>query len=284
MNHKQQLGGGTEPIKEEVFTKLKKDFPAVATVTIEYFGGSDSFSEFSSVELATLEGKTPKGLPKRWRKTVLNTTSAYMFSLFDHAGVSFVGGGCNGSFVFDLLKRSVTLTNYSDDHSLNGDFGLFSSDEGEDDDASLEDPNNSDVYVTDRHHILYRHGGESDRKIQGQTFFVAGRLSLVSTDEAKVLLKNAGATVHSRRIAQEITYYVAGRNPGSSLRDAEERGIRVINEVEMLEMVGLHLQPYASDAGYESARDLLESSVANDEDEATSGGTSDRVLDGVYVF
>lgn len=255
MSQKKKPRSGSEHMKDEVFAKLKKDFPTVATVTIEYFGGSDSFSEFSSVQLATLDGKTPKSLPKGWRKLVLNTTSAYMFSLFDHAGVSFVGCGCDGSFVFDLLKGSVTLTNYSDEQSFGGlslaDFMSFD----EDNDASLEDRDTSSVYVTDRHNILYRRGGESDRTIQGQTFFIAGRLSLVSTKEAKVLLQGAGAAVHSRPIPPGLTYYVAGSNPGNSLKDAEERGIRVITEVEMLEMVGLHLQPGESGAGDEGADD-----------------------------
>jgi len=72
--------------------------------------------------------------------------------------------------------------------------------------------------------------------LTGKTFVLTGTLQHLSRDEATSRLRSLGATV-SGSVSKKTDFVVAGENAGSKLTKAEELGITVLNEKEMLEML-----------------------------------------------
>lgn len=76
-------------------------------------------------------------------------------------------------------------------------------------------------------------GGE---KLKGIKFVLTGSLDSMTREEAKSKIRLLGGGVSSS-VSKNTDYVVAGKDPGSKKKNAEEIGIKVINEKNFLEMI-----------------------------------------------
>ena len=72
--------------------------------------------------------------------------------------------------------------------------------------------------------------------LQGLTFVLTGTLPHLSREDAKVLIEHAGGKV-SGSVSKKTRYVLAGEDAGSKLAKAQELGIPIISEAQLLEMV-----------------------------------------------
>jgi DNA ligase (NAD+) len=70
----------------------------------------------------------------------------------------------------------------------------------------------------------------------GKSFIITGTLSGYSREEAKEALLRMGAIVHSS-LTTKTDYLLVGDKPGSKLEKAKEKGIMVIDEAALIEMI-----------------------------------------------
>lgn len=78
---------------------------------------------------------------------------------------------------------------------------------------------------------------EIDSPFAGKTVVLTGSLSLMSRDDAKARLMASGAKV-SGSVSKKTDLVIAGEAAGSKLVKAQELGIAVIDEAEMLRLLG----------------------------------------------
>ena len=71
--------------------------------------------------------------------------------------------------------------------------------------------------------------------LEGKTFVLTGTLPNLSRDDAKKLIESAGGKV-SGSISKKTSYLVAGEDPGSKLAKAQELGVPIVNEMQLLEL------------------------------------------------
>ncbi|MPZ42908.1 MAG: NAD-dependent DNA ligase LigA [Betaproteobacteria bacterium] len=71
----------------------------------------------------------------------------------------------------------------------------------------------------------------------GKTFVLTGTLPNLSRDEARDMIQGAGGKV-SGSVSKKTDYVVAGADPGSKLARAEELGVAVIDEAQLLQLLG----------------------------------------------
>ncbi len=76
----------------------------------------------------------------------------------------------------------------------------------------------------------------SGNKLQDKLFVFTGTISGYSRAEAKVMVTELGGRVSSS-VSSRTDFVVAGENSGSKLNLAKELGIKVISEMEFLEMI-----------------------------------------------
>ncbi len=74
-------------------------------------------------------------------------------------------------------------------------------------------------------------------KLGGLTFVLTGTLPTMSRDEASALIKAAGGKV-SGSVSSKTSYVVAGDAAGSKLTKAQSLGVNIIDEAELLRMLG----------------------------------------------
>jgi DNA ligase (NAD+) len=74
------------------------------------------------------------------------------------------------------------------------------------------------------------------KKLQGLTFVLTGELEGFTRDEAKDMIRNAGGDV-SGSVSRKTDYVLAGENPGSKLKKAEELGVKVIGGEEFRKLL-----------------------------------------------
>lgn len=72
--------------------------------------------------------------------------------------------------------------------------------------------------------------------LSGKTFVLTGTLPHLERDQAKDMLEAAGAKV-SGSVSKKTSYVVAGAEAGSKLAKAQELGVPVLNEEEMLALL-----------------------------------------------
>jgi DNA ligase (NAD+) len=73
-------------------------------------------------------------------------------------------------------------------------------------------------------------------ELLGKTFVLTGTLPTMSRDEAKALLEKAGAKV-AGSVSAKTHYVVAGADAGSKLEKAQELGVAVIDEAQLLALL-----------------------------------------------
>ena len=78
---------------------------------------------------------------------------------------------------------------------------------------------------------------EIDSPFAGKTVVLTGSLSQLSRDEAKDRLTALGAKV-SGSVSKKTDLVIAGEAAGSKLAKAQELGIAVIDEAEMIRLLG----------------------------------------------
>ena len=77
----------------------------------------------------------------------------------------------------------------------------------------------------------------TDNSFEGLTFVLTGTLPTMSRDEASKLIKARGGKV-SGSVSKKTSYVVAGEAAGSKLTNAQNLGIPIIDEEELLRMLG----------------------------------------------
>jgi DNA ligase (NAD+) len=79
-------------------------------------------------------------------------------------------------------------------------------------------------------------GHAGPKPLAGKTFVITGTLPTLSRDEAKDKLEAAGAKV-AGSVSKKTSYVLAGTEAGSKLDKAQELGVPVIDEAQMLQML-----------------------------------------------
>ncbi len=72
--------------------------------------------------------------------------------------------------------------------------------------------------------------------LSNKTFVITGTLPTLSRNEASDLITNAGGKVTSS-VSKKTTYLVAGEESGSKLKKANELGIKVLSEEELINLI-----------------------------------------------
>lgn len=77
---------------------------------------------------------------------------------------------------------------------------------------------------------------EAPSAVRDKTFVLTGTLPAMTRSEAKRRIKQAGGTV-TGSVSGNTDYVVAGENPGSKYEQAQERGIPILTEDDLLELL-----------------------------------------------
>jgi DNA ligase (NAD+) len=72
-----------------------------------------------------------------------------------------------------------------------------------------------------------------DNRFAGMTFVLTGTLNTMKRDEAKKLIESFGGKVSSS-VSKKTTFVVAGEEAGGKLDKANELGITVLSEEELI--------------------------------------------------
>ena len=83
------------------------------------------------------------------------------------------------------------------------------------------------------HQKIDRSGGP----LVGLTFVLTGTLPTLSREAAKEMIESAGGKV-SGSVSKKTSYLVAGEEAGSKLEKANELGIKILSEADLLPMLG----------------------------------------------
>jgi DNA ligase (NAD+) len=72
--------------------------------------------------------------------------------------------------------------------------------------------------------------------LKGLTFVLTGTLPNLSREEAKRLIESAGGKV-ANAVSKKTSYVVAGQDAGTKLTKAQELGVKVVREEELLDLI-----------------------------------------------
>ena len=79
-------------------------------------------------------------------------------------------------------------------------------------------------------------GVKVDDRFAGMVFVLTGALTRFTRDEASAMIERQGGKT-SGSVSKKTSFVVAGENAGSKLQKAQELGIPVLTEEELLAMV-----------------------------------------------
>ena len=80
----------------------------------------------------------------------------------------------------------------------------------------------------------YAKKSTGDGRFKGLTFVLTGTLPTMKRDEAKKLIESFGGKVSSS-VSKKTSFVVAGEDAGSKLDKANELGVAVISESELID-------------------------------------------------
>ena len=83
---------------------------------------------------------------------------------------------------------------------------------------------------------VYQSDVKSD-KLAGLTFVITGTLPDMTRDEAKTLIEQNGGKC-SGSVSKKTSYVLAGEEAGSKLTKAQQLGVTVISQQQLIEMIG----------------------------------------------
>ena len=83
---------------------------------------------------------------------------------------------------------------------------------------------------------VYQSDVKSD-KLAGMTFVITGTLPDMTRDEAKTLIEQNGGKC-SGSVSKKTSYVLAGEEAGSKLTKAQQLGVTVISQQQLIEMIG----------------------------------------------
>jgi len=78
---------------------------------------------------------------------------------------------------------------------------------------------------------------KSTGKLSGQSFVLTGSLNSLTRDQAKTLIKENGAKIHST-VTNDTDFLIVGESPGSKLKKAETLGIKILTEEAFQKLLG----------------------------------------------
>ena len=84
--------------------------------------------------------------------------------------------------------------------------------------------------------VIKNIGREHQGELSGKTFIFTGSLDSIDRNLAKEKVRALGGQI-SESISSNITFVIAGHNPGSKLAKAKKIGLKIIDEKEFLEMI-----------------------------------------------
>ena len=83
--------------------------------------------------------------------------------------------------------------------------------------------------------VIYPSDNDS-QILSDKTFVITGTLKNMTRSEAKNFIENNGGKVTSA-VSRNTNYLLAGDNPGSKIKKAEDIGVSIINEDQMLDLI-----------------------------------------------
>lgn len=75
------------------------------------------------------------------------------------------------------------------------------------------------------------------QKLSGLSFVLTGSLESMSRDEAKAKIRELGGDI-SESVSFKTGYVIVGKDPGSKAERARELGVKIIDEKELLDLIG----------------------------------------------
>lgn len=85
--------------------------------------------------------------------------------------------------------------------------------------------------------MVQKRAAPAEGPLAGQTFVVTGTLPSMSRGQAEAKLKALGADIGSS-VTKKTTYLVLGEGPGSKLQKAQQYGTQLMDEEELLRLLG----------------------------------------------
>ena len=83
--------------------------------------------------------------------------------------------------------------------------------------------------------MTYDKQSAEDDRFSGRTFVLTGTLPTMKRDDAKKLIESYGGKV-TGSVSKKTDYVVAGEEAGSKLTKAQELGIEILSEADLIEM------------------------------------------------
>lgn len=78
----------------------------------------------------------------------------------------------------------------------------------------------------------------ADNPLKDKTVVLTGTLTRLTRDQAKAILQNLGCKV-SGSVSSKTDYLIAGEKAGSKLAKAQELGVKILSEADLIELAGL---------------------------------------------